>query len=85
MSIIVPYTYCSFKINAFGVANEPEGFHMPAFRDFWRVLVGAAVTLTANYSFEYLLLPVFLNLELKGGDDEELRMKYGLKSARCTY
>ena len=85
MSIIVPYTVMALKINAFGVANEPEGFHMPALYDFWRVLVGTVVTLIANYSFEFFLLPVWLKLDLKGGDDAELRMKYGLKSARCTY
>ena len=47
--------------------------------------MGVGVTLTANYSSQYLLLPFFLSLDLKGGDDAELRTKYAEKGARCTY
>ena len=67
--IIIPYIFTTYRINIYAINNEPEGFHAPCIRDFWRVLVGAVVTLTANYSFEFFLFPVFMNLALKGGDD----------------
>ena len=83
--VAVPNMIYAVWINIWGIQNQPEGFHFPGLKDCWRMLIGAVATLAANYTFEFLLTPLFLMLDLKGGDDAELRHKYALKGARCTY
>ena len=61
--------FTTYRINIYAINNEPEGFHAPNIKDFWYTIIGAVVTLTANYASEFLLYPVFISLSLKGGDD----------------
>ena len=65
--------------------NEPEGFHALNVKDMWRILIGAAVTVTASFLFDRLAAPVYMRLSLKGGEDEQLRLNYAKKAARCSY
>ena len=38
-----------------------------------------------SFLFDWLAVPLYLKLSLKGGDDEELRRNYAKKAARCSY
>ena len=54
-------------------------------KDLWRVLVGAAVTVTVSFLFDRLAVPLYLKVSLKGEDDNELRLAYAKKAAKCSY
>ena len=81
----MPYVIMAYRINAYGEANAPDGFQMPNVRDLWRVVASVFITLTASWASEFLMLPLVLKLDLKGGDDAELRREHALKSVRCFY
>ena len=54
-------------------------------KDLWRILVGAAVTVTVSFLFDWLAVPLYLKVSLKGEDDNELRLAYAKKAAKCSY
>ena len=83
--ILIPYYFLIIKVNIFANNNEPEGFHASNVKDMWRILVGAAVTVTVSFLFDWLAVPLYLKVSLKGEDDNELRLGYAKKAAKCSY
>ena len=48
MCVIGPYLYYAVKTNIWGLANKPEGFRFPHITDYWRIVVGMVVWVTAR-------------------------------------
>ena len=42
-AICLPYYYYAININAYGIANKPEGYVMPEYKDLWKTVVGGIV------------------------------------------
>ena len=78
--IAMPFLYYSEKVNKYGAANEPEGFKFPHIRDFWRVLVGAAVVGIYKVIMIYVFTPLFATIAKGVGEDAELEKKHTRKA-----
>ena len=68
MCVAGPYIYFAFTINAYGVANKPEGFRFPTLFDYWRTLVSAVLCIAAKHFFLWFL-PDFYKPYVKKKED----------------
>ena len=44
LCVVGPYIYYAIQINSYGIKNKPADYFFQDITDYWRVLVGAAVT-----------------------------------------
>ena len=71
--VCMPYIYYAVMVNIKGSANAPKDYKFPDFRDYWKVLVGAAVTQVVRSFMYYFGYNIFF--PVAKGEGEE-RVKY---------
>ena len=78
-SVCIPYVIYSVMINQFGVANAPEGYPFPQYRDCWKIAVGAIVCQIWHALVHYTCYDFFYSIAKKK-DDEVIRRDYATKA-----
>ena len=83
-SVCIPYVIYSIMINQFGVANAPEGYPFPRYRDAYKIVIGAIVCQVWHAVVDYTCYDFFYSIAKKK-DNEVVRRDYATKATTVFY
>ena len=81
--ICIPFTYYAILINLYGSANAPEGYRFVKLSDFWRTLVGGAITIVIKKICFFILPHIYR--PIAKGETEEHKDRYCKKAADHSF